>query len=209
MLLTRVFAFAFLFIALAACDSGGETGKGGPDIETRLVSDLPADPIVDVDSLGRPIGAGEATFFDLSENAVVASSDSASADWDIAFRSTTLLVNSGVSGPGTAAAQVVEGVFEDMLEAPADGYAQDAAGSFAIPTGSGNGWYNYNFGLNLITPIPGRFIVVKTTEGLYAKIRILNYYRGAPDSIDPQTDESRYYTFEYVIQHDGSRDFTE
>ena len=209
MMLTRFLALAFLVIGLSACDSGGETGDGGPDIDARIVSDLPADPTVGVDSLGRPVGTGEATFFDLSENAIVATADSASADRDIALRATTSLENSGASGPGTASAQVVEGVFEDLLEAPVDGYTQDSAGGFAIPTGSGNGWYNYNFGLNLITPVPGRILVVRTSDGLYAKIRILNYYLGAPETIDPAVDESRYYTFEYVIQYDGSRNFTE
>src|SRR5690606_30186459 len=86
MMLTRFLALAFLVIGLSACDSGGETGDGGPDIDARIVSDLPADPTVGVDSLGRPVGTGEATFFDLSENAIVATADSASADWDIAFR---------------------------------------------------------------------------------------------------------------------------
>jgi hypothetical protein len=151
------------------------------------------------------VGSGNATFFDLGENVIVAESDSATADWDIGFRATTVLINSGTSGPGSAAAQVVEGVFEDMVEAPADGYLQDGAGSFAVPIGSGNGWYNYNPALNLISPIPGRFIVVKTADGLYAKVRILSYYRGAPENADPLVDEARYITFEYVIQNDGSR----
>ena len=74
-----------------------------------------------------------------------------------------------------------------------DGYAADgentgcpavetAAGTFpgsplAICTGSDNGWYNYNRATNLILPIPGRTIVLRTADGNYAKMRILSYYK--------------------------------
>ncbi len=51
--------------------------------------------------------------------------------------------------------------------------------------------------------------MVRTGDGeYYAKIRILSYYEGNPE---PDTEEfenapSRYYTFEYAIQMDGSTD---
>ena len=194
---------------VAACDSDSESADFLDTVETKIVADIPADPVVGVDSLGRPVGSGRATFFDLSGNTVVPASDSATANWDIGFRSTTILVNSGTSGPGSASAQVVVGVFEELAEAPVDGYLQDGPGGDAVPAGSGNGWYNYNPALNLITPIPGRFLVVKTSDGLYTKVKILSYYRGAPANVDPVTDEARYVTFEYVIQKDGSRLFAD
>ena len=37
-------------------------------------------------------------------------------------------------------------------------------------------------------------------DGKYAKVEILSYYQGAPDSPDAFTDQSRYYTFNYVYQ---------
>ena len=55
-----------------------------------------------------------------------------------------------------------------------------------------------------MTPIAGRTIALTTGDGDYAKLRILSYYRGNPAT--PGGD-SRYYTFEYVVQPDGSRDF--
>ena len=97
------------------------------------------------------------------------------------------------------------GAFEEVMEAPAEGYATDSEAGNAIPTGSGNGWYNYNGQLNLITPIPGRVLVIKTADARYAKIRIISYYEGAPDTPDSTQDTARYYTFEYVFQPDGSR----
>ena len=72
---------------------------------------------------------------------------------------------------------------------------------------SDNGWYNYSSATNLIVPVAGRTIVLTTGDGDYAKVRILSYYQGNPATPDPQTDASRYYTFEYVVQPDGSRGF--
>ena len=210
-LLRFLFPVPILALAsiLAGCDSDSDATDFLDTVETQIVADIPADPVVGVDSLGRPVGSGRATFFDLSGNAVVAASDSATANWDIGFRATTILVNGGTSGPGSASAQVIVGVFEELAEAPVDGYVQDGLGGHAVPAGSGNGWYNYNPALNLVTPIPGRFLVVKTSDGLYTKIKMLSYYRGAPTNVDPVTDEARYVTFEYVIQQDGSRLFAD
>jgi len=210
--LTRLTASVLLFGvagALSACDGSGPDVDPQP-IDAQRVSDLAADPIVGIDSTtGQPVGTGRFTFYSLRENAVVPSSDSATASWDIALRGTTILVNGGTSGPGAGAAQVWTGVFDDLLEAPADGYAVDAAAGNAIPIGSGNGWYNYNPPLNLITPIPGRVIVLRTADGRYAKISVLSYYRGAPAAPDATTHEARYYTFDFVLQEDGTRSFVD
>jgi hypothetical protein len=83
---------------------------------------------------------------------------------------------------------------------------QDAASAHAISTGSGNGWYNYNSTTHVISSIPGRIIVVKTNDNTYAKIEIINYYQNAP-AAPVNTDISRYYTFRYTYQGDGTRKF--
>ncbi len=196
-------------LGLAACDGSDPIEQPEP-IDAQRVTDLAADPIVGTDpGTGQPVGTGRFAFFSLRENAVVPASDSATTRWDIALRGTTILVNGGTSGPGQGQAQVWTGTFEDLAEAPADGYATDSGAGNAIPTGSGNGWYNYNPQLNLITPIPGRVLVIRTADGRYAKLSIISYYRGAPASPDPLNDEARYYTFDYVLQPDGTRSFEE
>lgn len=208
--MTRLFRFTALLGligVLAACDNADPIDVPDP-IVADVVEDLPADPIVGFDpTTGQPVGTGRFTFYSLREGEVV--EDSASTAWDLAFRGTTILVNGGTSGPGEGAALVVTGTFEDVTEAPADGYATDGAEGNAIPTGSGNGWYNYNPQLNLVTPIPGRVLIIKTADGRYAKVRIVSYYEGAPETPDPTTDEARYYTFEYVLQPDGGRSFVD
>lgn len=198
---------AFLLSGLTACDSTVEEEDTFPDPELTVVEDLPADPFIGFGDDGRPIGNDTFTFYSLRENAVVPAEDSASTQWDIALKGTTILINGGASGPGDGAAQVVEGIFEEILEAPATGWAVDSEAGPAIPTGSGSGWYNYNPATHIISPIPGRVLMIRTADGRYAKMRILSYYEGAPDTPD-ENSSGRYYTFEYVFQPDGSMDLS-
>ncbi|MDO9155766.1 MAG: hypothetical protein Q7U17_02765, partial [Sediminibacterium sp.] len=64
----------------------------------------------------------------------------------------------------------------------------------------------------LVTPIPGRVLVVRTASGKYAKVEILNYYKGgttpattASDAIKLTTQ--RYYTFRFSFQPNGTKTF--
>lgn len=162
------------------------------------VNNLPANPETD--------GSGHYTLFNLKNNQIVPITDSATTKWDIGFYATTIITNGGKSGSGTAAVQLYTGLFDNLTEAPAAGYSQDSQAGYAITTGSGNGWYNYNSTTHVISAIPGRVIVVKTADNGYAKIEILSYYKDAPAA--PTLDNiSRYYTFRYQYQGDGTRKF--
>ena len=174
--------------------------------ETVMAMDIPAAPFTGFDQLGRPFGPDTYTFFSLRTNQIVANTDSASTLWDIGLKGSTIIVNGGTSGPGEGGAQIIETLFEEVLVAPETGYAVDSADNFAIPSGSGNGWYNYNPQLQVLSPIPGRVLVIRCADGSYAKLRILSYYQGMPDN--PSFESvSRYYTFEFVHQPDGSTRF--
>ena len=127
-------------------------------------------------------------------------------DWDIAFRGTTIAVNGGVATGtadeptrnGTVGAAISTGTFAGIVSAEGLTFDQDLTVGFAIPTGSGNGWYNYNPQAFTISPIPGRIIVIQTRNGNYAKMEILSYYQNQPENPDPFTDLSRYYSFNYL-----------
>ena len=165
---------------------------------TNTVKNLPANPEVG--------GSGHYTFFSLKNNVIVPTSDSASLKWDIGFNATTIITNSGSSGMGTTGVQIYTGLFDNLTEAPEAGYIQDSKATQAIQTGSGNGWYNYNSTTHVISSIPGRIIVVKTSDNTYAKIEIFSYYQDAP--VSPTSDNvARYYTFRYTYQSDGTRQF--
>ncbi len=173
-------------------------------VKSETVKDLAADPTTAVGANGQPTGTGKYTFFSF-KNGIVASSDSATTKWDIGVRATTIITNGGGSGSGQGGAVVITGIFDEIKEVPASAtFAQDTKTTFAIPTGAGNGWYNYANGI--ITPAAGKVILIKTADGKYAKVEILSYYKGAPTT-PTTTDVARYYTFRYVYQPEASTKF--
>jgi hypothetical protein len=193
-------------LALFALTSCQKDDPAPVTITASTVTNLPADPPSGgYDPMtGQPIGVTKKfTLFSFKTGAIVANADSATSNWDLGFNGTTIIVNSGTSGPGSAGAQVVTGIFDELDEAPESGYGTDdkttVPATYAIPRGSGNGWYNYNPSTFVISPIAGRVIVVKTSEGKYAKMEILSYYKDSPAS-PSSTDIDRHYTFRYVYQ---------
>lgn len=194
-----------LFIAVSlffsSCDDD-DVKKKAQELETTNVADLNAESTKNF------------TFFSFDDGAVVLNTDSATSKWDIGFRGTTIILNGGTSGPGSASGQIVTNIFDDITEAPVDGYAIDGA-TKAIP---GSGWYTYTGEAptgpkHAILPIAGKVIIIKTATGKYVKLEILSYYKGNPNTTTAEFADlvtrpvSRYYTFRYIYQPDGSNNF--
>jgi hypothetical protein len=213
---------AVLALVLTACkkekteepkaDPGAFTVETSGSIVT--VKNLPADTIIGLSSQGQPFGAGKYSFFSLETNSWVPNSDSATTKWDLAFAGTVIRINNTTSGPGTGGAFVQVANFSDVSSVAADSAFRidNHPVSYAIPRGSGRAWYVYD-GVNvLLTPIAGRTLIIRTASGKYAKVEILNYYKGgvtpattASDS--DKTYKQRFYTFRYRFQPDGSKNF--
>lgn len=199
---------AILAVSLffASCDKDDDAAvQQDPALEVTKVSNLYAPQS---GGQGQPV-TGDFTKFSFSTGTTVTSGD----NWDIAFRGTSIIVNGGFAGTGepvkngTASIATVTGVFSEITSAPAGSeFKQDAEGAYAIPTGSGNGWYSYNPANHVISPIAGKVFVVKTHEGKYAKMEILSYYQDAPAN-PAGTEPSKYYTFNFTYQPNGSTKF--
>lgn len=198
----KTIAIVTLLIGFTSCSSDDDNTPTSDPVQAELVSNLHAPQ---TGGQGQPVG-GEFTKFDF-ETGMQTTSET---DWDIAFRGTTIAVNGGtVTGTddeptrnGHAGATIATGTFASITTAEGLTFAQDADGAFAIPTGSDNGWYNYNQPTNIISPIPGKILVFKTSNGNYAKVEILSYYQDNPIPIvggfGSDASVSRYYTFNYV-----------
>jgi hypothetical protein len=178
------------------------------------VKNLPADTIIGIASSGQPYGAGKYSFFSLETKQWINNSDSATTKWDLAFSGTTIRVNNLTSGPGIGGAFVYVGTFDALNAVPVDSVfkTDNYPISYAIPKGSGKGWYTYDGINNLLTPTPGRVLVIKTASGKYAKVEVLNYYKGAVTPSASATDavkinEQRYYTFRFTYQVNGTKNF--
>ena len=202
-----------LSIALVACSKKEEAIV--LPLSAITVNDLAADTVTGLGPDGRPQSAGTTTYYSLIDNKIIASTDAASTKWDIAFSSTKILVNSGTSGPGLGGAFVFKGLFDDLKTIPTDSsFTTDnaTAASYAIPLGSGKAWYTYDGLTTLVSPIAGRVLVIRTANGKFAKIEILNYYKGgitpaATASDSEKSSKQRYYTFRYAYQANGSKVF--
>ena len=179
------------------------------------VSNLPADTVLGVNAItGMPFSAGKYTFYSLERNAIVPNTDSASTQWDLAFAGSKILTNGGTSGKGLGGAFIYTGLFNDVKTISNDSVfkTDNAPGSFAVTFGSGKGWYVYDQLTSLVTPLAGRVLVIRTASGKYAKVEIINYYKGGVTlpttaSESDKLSKQRYYTFRYAYQPNGSKTF--
>lgn len=205
-------AIAIINVALLSCSKSTTTVVA--PLSATMVKDLPADTIVGITAQGQPYGAGKYTFYSLEKNSIVPNSDSATTKWDLAFNGTKILTNSGTSGAGLGGAFVQIGLFDELKTIATDSIfkTDNAPASYAVTYGSGKGWYTYDPIKNLITPLAGRVLVIRTATGKYAKVEIIAYYKGgatldatAPDA--EKISKQRYYTFRYIIQPNGTKIF--
>ncbi len=195
-----------LVVLFSACTKKETAPEPVSALEIKTFSNLSAPQ---TGGNGQPTG-GVFTRFSFSENAVVTNNN-----WDIAFRGTTILVNGGTqigitdepTRTGNAGVSIVSGTLESVTSIPnASTFVQDATAIYAIPTGSNNGWYNYNATTNIISPIAGKVFVVKTYNGKYAKFEILSYYQNAPTT-PSASSVSKYYTLRFVYQPNSNTSF--
>jgi HmuY protein len=214
-LITQISFVSFLAFTLIACSKSDTSPVAVNLAVTTTVHDLMADTVLGLDpTSGMPYSAGKYTFYSIENNAIVSNADSATTKWDLAFASTKILTNGGTSGTGKGGAFIYKGLFDDIKTIASDSIfkTDNAPTSYAITTGSGKGWYTYDGASNLITPIAGRIIVIKTASGKYAKLEIQSYYKGGVTLSPTATDaekltKQRYYTFRYTYQPNGTTTF--
>lgn len=204
---TNFFKLSILAIALALTSCSNDDSSTNVALTTKLASNLYAPQS---GGQGQPV-SGEFTKFSFSENGIVTNNN-----WDIAFRGSTIIVNGGTeigitdepTRTGIAAVSFVKNTLAGVTLFPeTTTFKQDGPATYAIATGSNNGWYNYNPTTHLIVPITGKIFVVKTHDGKYAKFEILSYYKNAPASPDAINDPSGYYTFNFVYQPNSTITF--
>ncbi|EDP94876.1 HmuY family protein [Kordia algicida OT-1] len=198
----KLLTFVLLSIGFIACsnDDNDVTPVLLP-VNSEAVSNLHAPQN---GGQGQPV-SGTFTKF----NFATGQETTSDTEWDIAFRGTTIIINGGTSlgttdepdRTGNGAVYITDGSMSTVTEVITENLVQDSSSSYAIATGSGNGWYTYaGPPSHLINPTPGKIIVIRTHDGKYAKVEILSYYKDAPANPDAFVDESRYFTFNYVYQ---------
>lgn len=149
--------------------------KKDEDTPVVVKPDLTVNTVTNLDGV-----ATNPVFFSLATNKKVAETEA----WDLKFSTTTITINGN--------AQIVDGLLSAVVTAPTTGYTLTSI------AGSGT-WYTYDSTTHIITAVPGKVIVVKTASGKYAKIEMVSYYLDKDN-----TKASRYYTFKFAYQADGT-----
>lgn len=209
-------ALALSMVVMSSKCGKDNTTPVQPALAAITVSDLAADTIIGINpTTMQPFGAGKFTFYSLERNTIVPNTDSATNKWDIGFQGTLIITNSGTSfNGGLGGAFVQQGLFDNLTNITNDStFRIDAAPSnYAIARGSNRAWYSYDAPNNLINIIPGRVICVRTATGKYAKVEILNYYKGgvtpaATASDADKLNKQRFFKFRYIYQPNGTKVF--
>ncbi len=219
-----LFSALLLFFTATAFMSCDEETPLQP-VVSQTIRDLNADyaPLV-FNPAGPPTRPGETgkfTLFSFKTGEIVPNTELATTKWDIGFRATSIIFNSGSSGPGIVVGQIQNGIFDEVNEAPEAGYASDNAlatppqfvisPSPQIPGAAAltNQWWRNGGSTTstIVTPIAGRIIFVRTGDNRFVKMEILSYYKGAPAAPNNVNDPDRHYTFRYVYQPNEGRSF--
>jgi HmuY protein len=183
----------------------------GPPVGNFTVT--PPNPTEVADRLVGPVlytlearASEQWTFFDSSRGSVVEVPHQFGVDWDLAFQRHKILANGAATNPKGRGAilNLGEVAFDEVLEAPPEGYVEDTIASInpeAIITENLaiKAWYHYNFLTHILRPRPNVY-AIRTADGKYAKMRIVSYYCDGGQA-------SGCFTIEYVYQGDGSRRF--
>jgi hypothetical protein len=193
-ILSLAIGSAIILVASACSKNNDDPTPAASKLTTKTVADLD--------------GSKGAVYYSLSTGTQVTGADTATTKWDIKFKATSVFINSGTSGIGTTQAQVVSSTFETLTAAPTTGYKADATGAPAI-----SGWYTYTATTepqHAILTVPGKIFVIKTSAGNYAKVEMISYYKGNPNTTTAEfanlatRPASSYYTFRFACQGDGT-----
>ncbi|MEE8147535.1 MAG: HmuY family protein [Longimicrobiales bacterium] len=132
------------------------------------------------------------SYFDFSRGSAV--DDPEGANWDLAFRRHSIIVNGGPGFTGQGGVLETTVPFDSLTTAPAEGYVSNRVRGDTVNTATED-WYDYSWMSHVLRPKPATY-VVRTADGNYAKLEILSYY--CPGAI------AGCVTFRYVYQGDGT-----
>lgn len=171
-----------LVLALGACTpvlSGDDEGEDGPPVVIEDHGDGSSTVIID--------GRDEKAWVYLDLEALMEVEPISAEDstlWDVGILRFNVKANSGTSGSQDVGVALVEGMpFDSLEKAPADGYAVDevTVGPEDMEPEPGYAfdlWYDYDMDAHTLEARDVVY-VVRTIEGNYFKVQMLDYYNNA------------------------------
>ncbi|NGM66756.1 HmuY family protein [Sphingobacterium sp. SGR-19] len=220
----------FCIIILLAMQACGKDDDAAPPLEdgrSIVIYDLPGDTEA---SMGEGVDGKEQRdaytflfrFRDQRQIWIKTKEDSLkwlkTLDWDIAFTreyNSEVHINNaqhirspGFEGPATnTAVMMINQPYDGVTTAPSDGEFDksdiDRIG-WAFSESS-SGWFRYSLDTHLMQPLPNRTYVIRLPNGKYAKLQLINAYKGNPPVVTNMNWPAPYFTFRYYVQEDGSK----
>lgn len=221
----RILSCSLLILFFAACSKDKDAAPA-TDERSTIVKDLAGDTGA---SMGEGVdGKEKRPFFTLlyqfssgNTRFIKNKNDSAqylkNTDWDIAFTkeyNSYVVINNGTiagtpgyGGPGAGRMIIVEKPYEQVNEAPAgEIFVSGGVPGVGWDNGNGYGWYFYSLNNHICVPVKNRTFILKTAAGKYAKLALLNIYKGNPPVVTDLFWPAPYLTFKFFVQENGSRD---
>ena len=219
----------FITCLLTVSCSKSNEGPNGGDIDdgnSVVITDLAGDVEASVGSTGpgkekRDFHTFLFRFSDQKQiwlkNAADSNANFPGTDWDLAFTNyynSTIYVNNGSlqdvpwTANGAKHKIILMKKSYDLVEsAPSDAQfdSSELNGVGMIIDEQSSGWYNYNLVSHLVQVIPNRTYVIRLSNGKYAKLQMLNVYKGNPPAVTDLNWPAPYFTFKYFVQEDGSK----
>lgn len=185
------------------------------DGNSILIKDLPGDTSARMSTGGSTSFKNMYFSFTDAAKIEISDADKTSTRWDLAFTgpyNSEIYVNYGAypynpgyGGAGKGAVIQIDKPYNEVTSAPADEAFNNATlNKIGWESGSSGGWFFYSLDNHIAVPIKNRTFVLRTATGKYAKMEILNIYKGNPPVVTDLYWPSPFITFRYFVQQDGS-----
>ena len=136
----------------------------------------------------------------------------AKLNWDLGFQRTKIITNSGITNPSGQVGVLNLGTvkFDDIRKSPETGFLVDSKSFGKVLNKGIADWYNYRTRTHNVESRKNVY-VVRTSNGQYMKMRILNYYCRQKES-DCKTmmctrEDAACLTIEYVLAPELGTEF--
>lgn len=139
-------------------------------------------------------------------------------DWDLAFtgpynsevyvNNASYMFNPGYEGEATNTAVIkLDQPYQAVITAPSDEEFDNSAVNKIgwASSASSNGWFQYSLSTHIMQALPNRTYVIRLPDGKYAKLQLINAYKGNPPAVSNMNWPAPYFTFRYYVQQDGSK----
>ncbi|BAV06510.1 HmuY protein [Filimonas lacunae] len=210
---------ATLTIGMAMIVCSCTKSNDNPGLEdgiSIIVTDLPGDTTANMSEGGS--NTFKTLYFNLAtgKKADITDATKTSLNWDLAFTgpyNSEVYVNyggyaynPGYGGAGKGAVIQVDKPYNEVTTAPSDAEFDNATlTKIGWEVGSSGGWFFYSLDNHIAVPIKNRTFVLRTASGKYAKLELLNIYKGNPPVVTDLYWPAPYLTFRFFLQEDGSK----